>query len=91
MQWKSAVVRPLIKSLAKGTNINNYRPVSNLPFISKVAENALFNNSTTIVTHTICSLNTNQLTEKILPVKQVCLNLQMIHYGKWKTRKSLQS
>ena len=38
MQWKSAVVRPLIKSLAKGTNINIYRPVSNLPFISKVAE-----------------------------------------------------
>ena len=38
MQWKSAVVRPLIKSLLKSTNINNYRPVSNLPFISKVAE-----------------------------------------------------
>ena len=36
-QWKSAVVHPLIKSLSKGTN-NNYRLVSNLPFISKVAE-----------------------------------------------------
>ena len=37
-QWKSAVVCPLIKSLSKGTTNNNYRPVSNLPFISKVAE-----------------------------------------------------
>ena len=37
-QWKSAVVHPLIKSLSKGTNSGNYRPVSNLPFISKVAE-----------------------------------------------------
>ena len=91
LQWKSAVVQPLIKSLSKGTNINNYRPVSNLPFISKVAENALLNNSMTIVTHTICSLNTNQLKEKTSAVKQACLNLQMIHYGEWKTRTSLQS
>ena len=37
-QWKSAVVCPLIKSLSKGTNNDNYRAVSNLPFISKVAE-----------------------------------------------------
>ena len=36
-QLKSAVVCPLIKSLSKGTINNNYRPVSNLPFISKVA------------------------------------------------------
>ena len=38
LQWNSAVVWPPIKSLSKGTNINNYRLVSNLPFISKVAE-----------------------------------------------------
>ena len=37
-QWKSAVVCPLFKSLSKCTINNNYRPVSNLPFISKVAE-----------------------------------------------------
>ena len=37
-QWKTAVVCPLIKSLSKGTNTDNYRPVSNLPFMSKVAE-----------------------------------------------------
>ena len=37
-QCKSAVVCPLIKSISKGTNNDNYRPVSNLPFTSKVAE-----------------------------------------------------
>ena len=37
-QWKSAVVCLLIKSLSKGTINNNYRPISNLPFISKVEE-----------------------------------------------------
>ena len=37
-QWKSMVVCPVIKSLSKGTTNNKYRPVINLPFISKVAE-----------------------------------------------------
>ena len=36
--WKSAIVRPLIKSLSKGTIKTNYRPVSNLSFISKIVE-----------------------------------------------------
>ena len=36
--WKLAIVRPLIKSLKKGTEKSNYRPVSNLQFISKVIE-----------------------------------------------------
>ena len=34
--WKSAVIRPLIKSLQKGTIKTNYRPVSNLSLISKI-------------------------------------------------------
>ena len=36
--WKLAIVRPLIKSLKKGTEKSNYRPVSHLQFISKVVE-----------------------------------------------------
>ena len=36
--WKSAVVRPLIKSLPKGITKTNYRPVNNLSFISKIVE-----------------------------------------------------
>ena len=37
-QWKSAIVKPQIKSLPEGTIQHNYRPVSNLTFISKVVE-----------------------------------------------------
>ena len=36
--WKSVAVRPLIKSLPKSTIKTNYRPVSNLSFISKIVE-----------------------------------------------------
>ena len=37
-KWKSAIVKPLIKSIFKGTIQQNYRPVSNLTFISKVVK-----------------------------------------------------
>ena len=37
-QWKMAIVKPLIKAKKKGTAYTNYRPVSNLSFISKVVE-----------------------------------------------------
>ena len=36
--WKTAVLRSLIKSRQKGTIQLNYQPVSNLSFISKVVE-----------------------------------------------------
>ena len=38
VKWKSATVKPLIKSQCKGTIHQNYRPVSNLTFLSKVIE-----------------------------------------------------
>ena len=36
--WKEAIVKPLIKKIALGTQNSNCRPVSNLCFISKVVE-----------------------------------------------------
>ncbi len=41
---KTAVVKPLLKkyNLDK-TILSNYRPISNLPFISKIIENIVFN------------------------------------------------
>ena len=45
-KWKSATVKPLIKSLSKGTTHQNYRPVSNLTFISKVVEKITLNQFT---------------------------------------------
>ena len=36
--WKQATVQPLLKKSGLETTLNNYRPVSNLSFISKIAE-----------------------------------------------------
>ena len=36
--WKEALVKPLIKKKSLGTQNSNYRPVSNLSFISKIIE-----------------------------------------------------
>ena len=37
-KWKEAIVKPLIKKKQLGTANSNYRPVSNLSFISKIVE-----------------------------------------------------
>ena len=39
--WKCVIVRPLIKKLELGCARRNYRPVSNLQFISKIVECAM--------------------------------------------------
>ena len=36
--WKEAIVKPLIKKITLGMQNSNYRPVSNLCFISKIVE-----------------------------------------------------
>ena len=36
--WKEALVKPLVKNRLLGTALTNYRPVSNLQFISKIVE-----------------------------------------------------
>ena len=39
MSYKSSLIRPLLKKRGLDQNIlNNYRPISNLPFVSKVLE-----------------------------------------------------
>ena len=38
--WKTAIIRPLFKKAGLDLIANNYRPVSNLPFLSKVLEKA---------------------------------------------------
>ncbi len=39
-QWKQAIVRPLLKKVGLDLKFSNYRPVSNLPFLSKLIEKA---------------------------------------------------
>ena len=49
--FKTALVTPLLKKSTLDANIlKNYRPVSNLPFISKVLEKAVANRLTTYLT-----------------------------------------
>ena len=38
--WKMAIVRPLIKGTSLDTELKNYRPISNLSFLSKITEKA---------------------------------------------------
>ena len=45
-KWKSARIKPLIKSQSKVTVLQNYRPVSNLTFLSKVVEKITLNQFT---------------------------------------------
>ena len=40
--WKTAIVRPLIKKYGMDLVKSSYRPVSNYSFISKLVENAMF-------------------------------------------------
>ena len=46
LHWKCAIVRPLLKKPGLDLSYNNYRPVSNLSFISKVLEKTVLNQFT---------------------------------------------
>ena len=45
-QWKTAIIRPLLKKSGLELIPSNYRPVSNLSFLSKVVEKAALNQFT---------------------------------------------
>ena len=42
-EWKSALINPVLKKLGLELMFPNYRPVSNLQYISKLTEKAVFN------------------------------------------------
>ena len=41
--WKVAVIKPLLKKIGINLVPQNYHPVSNLPFLSKVLEHCVLN------------------------------------------------
>ena len=51
--WKSALVSPLLKKAGADRVFKNYRPVSNLQYVSKLTERAVFNqtHNHTILNH----------------------------------------
>ena len=50
-QWKNAIVHPLPKKAGLDHTLQNYRPVSNLPFLSKVVEKCMVEQLTTHCMH----------------------------------------
>ncbi|KAL2083495.1 hypothetical protein ACEWY4_021268 [Coilia grayii] len=52
---KNAVVKPLLKKNNLDSSVlNNYRPISNLPFIGKIIEKIVFNQLTAFLTSNSC-------------------------------------
>lgn len=43
LNWKCALVNPLLKKTGLDLVFKNYRPVSNLQYVSKLTERAVFN------------------------------------------------
>ena len=41
MTWKTAIIQPLLKKSGLALQVNNFRPVSNLSFLSRVVECAV--------------------------------------------------
>ena len=67
-QWKTAIVQPLLKKSNLELLPSNYRPVSNLPFLSKVLEKcAVYQFNEHCDTH--CYLIISLHTDLSIPVK----------------------
>ena len=47
-EWKTAILRPLQKKPGHDTSKNNYKPVSDLNFLSKLVEKVVWINKPTI-------------------------------------------
>ena len=45
--WKNALVHPLLKKVGLDFHFKNYRPISNLQYVSKLTEKAVFNQTHT--------------------------------------------
>jgi len=51
---------------------SSYRPISNLPYISKLAERVVTSASLPAVLHSTSCRPTNPLTDLFVPLKQLC-------------------
>ena len=67
-EWKEAKVTPIFKSGEKD-DVNNYRPISVLPLISKIMERATKFNWSRSLRKTTSFQNTNQVSENGTPPK----------------------
>ena len=65
VQWKCALVFPLLKKLGLELLLKNYRPVRNLQYISKLTEKAVFQQ-----THSHVTINSSRALVIVPPTPQ---------------------
>ena len=81
---KSAIIKPLLKKPSLDKNLlKNYRPVSNLPFLSKILENSFSTNFSPISKKTISATPFSLPTEQDTAQRLFCYVLQMIFSSLW--------
>ena len=68
--WKLAIVRPLIKGPNLDTELKNYRPISNLSFLSKIVEKAAQLHCRSTLTNIHYCQNTKVHIDSIIQLKQ---------------------
>ena len=66
--WKKALVKPLVKKRILGTTMTNYRPVSNLQFITKIVEKVTLDQFTPLQ-QKVFYQTTSQHTDNITTVR----------------------
>ena len=69
--WKNSSVKPLLKKTGLDLIRKNYRPVSNLMYISKMVEKVVLNNSMRTLITTICYLTSSQHIERVTQQRQL--------------------
>ena len=76
-ELKTALVHPLLKKPGTHCIFRNYRPISNLPFLSKLIERIVCNQITQYTGTTGMTENFNWHTGPSIPLKQHLLKLRM--------------
>ena len=82
-EWKLAFVKPLLKKPGLATTLKNYRPISNLSFISKIAEWAVISQQRNIWNKTVYCPYCPQHTDKAIPLNQHSSKFKQISYTTW--------
>ena len=84
-EWKTTIVKPLLKKPGLYLINKNYRPISNLPFISKLGrKNACSNTSWVIVKIMTYYKIFNQLIMDTTVQRRVLSSSPMTYSGQWK-------
>ena len=79
--WETAIVKPLLKKSGLELTYENFRPVSNLPFISKIVEIGVLSQFFSTVKVILLCRVYNQGSEDFTQLKPPCLiNVQSDSY-----------